>query len=163
MWNILISDSCTSDIKEAIPEFYYLPTFLQNLNDLDLRKKQSGETVGDVKLPPWADSPVSFVQKMRACLESDYVSANLNYWIDLIFGKDQHSFEKHNVFYPLAYMENINPEAIEADRLEAIMNQITFFGQNPYKIFSKEHPKKNLKYPLGKTPPNLDGKKLYEE
>lgn len=53
--------------------------------------KQSGEEVSDVKLPPWAENATDFILKMRACLESDYVSANLNYWIDLIFGKDQKS------------------------------------------------------------------------
>jgi hypothetical protein len=42
--------------------------------------------VGNVKLPPWASSPVDFIQKHRAALESEYVSAHLHEWIDLIFG-----------------------------------------------------------------------------
>lgn len=39
-----------------------------------------------VKLPPWAESPVDFVNKHRMALESEYVSAHLHEWIDLIFG-----------------------------------------------------------------------------
>lgn len=41
---------------------------------------------GDVVLPPWAADAVDFVRKQRAALESEYVSANLHHWIDLIFG-----------------------------------------------------------------------------
>ena len=74
-----------------------------------------------------------------------YIELSTNHWIDLIFGKDQKSFEKCNVFYPLSYVENIKPEEIELNKLEATMNQISFFGQNPYMLFSKEHPKKKLK------------------
>jgi hypothetical protein len=54
--------------------------------------------VNDVILPGWANSPTHFIQVMRVCLEryiyfyySDYVSSNLNNWIDLIFGKYQKS------------------------------------------------------------------------
>ena len=35
----------TSDVKELIPEFYYLPHFLQNLNRFDLGKKQTGRNL----------------------------------------------------------------------------------------------------------------------
>lgn len=64
-----MSDSSTSDIKEAIPQFYYLPSFSQNVNNLNLGTKQSGEKVEEVEIPRWADSHVNFIQKMRACLE----------------------------------------------------------------------------------------------
>lgn len=39
-----------------------------------------------VKLPPWAKSPVDFIQKHRMALESEHVSEHLHEWIDLIFG-----------------------------------------------------------------------------
>ena len=35
----------TSDVKELIPEFFYMPEFLENLFNLDLGEKQSGEKV----------------------------------------------------------------------------------------------------------------------
>lgn len=41
---------------------------------------------GSVQLPPWAENPVDFICKHRKALESDYVSAHLHEWIDLIFG-----------------------------------------------------------------------------
>lgn len=39
-----------------------------------------------VKLPPWAANPIDFIHKHQMALESEYVSAHLHEWIDLIFG-----------------------------------------------------------------------------
>lgn len=39
-----------------------------------------------VKLPAWAENPVDFIHKHQKALESEYVSAHLHEWIDLIFG-----------------------------------------------------------------------------
>jgi hypothetical protein len=71
----------TSDVKELIPEFFYMPEFLVNDNNLNLGTLQTGEVLGDVILPPWAKTPEEFVRINRAALESDYVSENLHHWI----------------------------------------------------------------------------------
>jgi hypothetical protein len=42
------------DVRELIPEFFYLPEFLQNSNYFDFGDTQMGDTVHDVVLPPWA-------------------------------------------------------------------------------------------------------------
>jgi hypothetical protein len=65
-----MKDSNTSDVKELIPEFYYLPTFLENHNNLILGRTQDGMQVSSVVLPPWANGANDFVTKMRAALES---------------------------------------------------------------------------------------------
>lgn len=44
----------TSDVKELVPEFFYLPEFLVNANGYYLGAKQDGAQLGDVVLPPWA-------------------------------------------------------------------------------------------------------------
>ena len=41
-------------MKELIPEFFYLPEFLENMNRFDMGVKQSGERVDHVILPKWA-------------------------------------------------------------------------------------------------------------
>ncbi|XP_040380752.1 BEACH domain-containing protein B-like isoform X2 [Oryza brachyantha] len=46
--------SNTSDVKELIPEFFYMPEFLENSNSYHLGVRQDGEPLGDVALPPWA-------------------------------------------------------------------------------------------------------------
>ena len=76
-----------ADNKEMIPEFYLGDgTFLQNLNQVELGLNHLEEKVGDVTLPPWANSTQDFILKNREALESNYVSANLHKWIDLVFG-----------------------------------------------------------------------------
>lgn len=34
VWESLMSKSSTSDIKELIPEFYYMPAFLKNVGNI---------------------------------------------------------------------------------------------------------------------------------
>jgi len=72
-------DSCltnTGNVKELIPEFYEVgeEDFLINNIGLDLGVRANGDVVNDIILPPWAESPKDFVEKMRAALESDFVS-----------------------------------------------------------------------------------------
>lgn len=100
-----------NDVKELIPEFFYFPEFLKNMNKwvklnsneknnlllfcsfllhdnrFDLGHLQiTKEKVDDVILPPWATTPEEFIAIHRRALESEYVSQNLHNWIDLIFG-----------------------------------------------------------------------------
>lgn len=60
------SEQNMSDIKELIPEFFYLPEFLLNQNNFDLGVKQSGVALGDCVLPPWAKGdPKEFIRMHR--------------------------------------------------------------------------------------------------
>lgn len=43
----------TSDVKELIPEFFYMPEFLENRFNLDLGEKQSGEKVRGSSINNW--------------------------------------------------------------------------------------------------------------
>lgn len=91
-WNLSSGKTGSkSDVKELIPEFFYLPEFLQNRNLVDYGHMQVGrKRVDHVELPPWAKgSAILFVRKHREALESPIVSRNLHHWIDLIFGYKQ--------------------------------------------------------------------------
>lgn len=82
-WNLSSGDS-TTDFKEMIPEFFYLPEFLTNSEHFDFGKRHNGIKVNDVNLPVWCRSdPRLFVLINRQSLESDYVSKHLHQWIDL--------------------------------------------------------------------------------
>ncbi|KAH9690313.1 BEACH domain-containing protein B [Citrus sinensis] len=145
--------SNTSDVKELIPEFFYLPEFLVNSNSYHLGVKQDGEPIGDVSLPPWAkDSPEVFINKNREALESEYVSSNLHHWIDLVFGYKQRgkpAVEAANIFYYLTYEGAVDLDAME-DELQksAIEDQIANFGQTPSQIFRKKHPRRGPPIPI---------------
>ena len=107
-WNSIYNNG--SDVKELIPEFFYLPEFLSNLNNYDLGSLHSGQRIYDVVLPAWASSPEDFIHKHRTALESDYVSENLHHWIDLIFGYKQRGSaaeEALNVFFYCTYEGNV--------------------------------------------------------
>ncbi|PON94980.1 Regulatory associated protein of TOR [Trema orientale] len=139
----------TSDVKELIPEFFYMPEFLDNRFNLDFGEKQSGEKVGDVILPPWAKgSAREFIRKHREALESDFVSENLHHWIDLIFGYKQRgkaAEEAVNVFYHYTYEGSVDIDSVTDPAMKAsILAQINHFGQTPKQLFLKPHVKRRV-------------------
>ncbi|OQS03787.1 hypothetical protein THRCLA_03918 [Thraustotheca clavata] len=148
--------SCTSnpsDVRELIPEFFYLPEFLVNVNQFPFGNKQNGEVVDNVILPPWAQgSQHNFIHLHRLALESDYVSSQLHRWIDLIFGFKQrpplfggtsHAVDACNVYFHLTYNG-----AVDLDKLQqtdpalyaTTLRQIDCFGQTPPQLLFKPHP-----------------------
>jgi hypothetical protein len=138
----------TTDVKELIPEFFFLPDFLENKNGLNFGMKQNGEVLDNVKLPPWAKGdPRIFIKKHRDALESPFVSARLNEWIDLIFGYKQLGEEAAkalNVFHYLSYEGAVELDKISDHvELEATIGIINNFGQTPQQLFKKPHPKRN--------------------
>ncbi len=71
-----------------------MPEVLENSNQFPLGKTQKGLRVHDVGLPPWAKgSTHEFIRIHRLALESEYVSRNLQSWIDLVFGYKQRGIE----------------------------------------------------------------------
>ncbi|XP_068961599.1 lipopolysaccharide-responsive and beige-like anchor protein isoform X1 [Petaurus breviceps papuanus] len=134
----------TSDIKELIPEFYYLPEMFVNFNNYNLGVMDDGTVVSDVELPPWAKSSEEFVRINRLALESEFVSCQLHQWIDLIFGYKQQGPEAVralNVFYYLTYEGAVNLSSITDPVLrEAVEAQIRSFGQTPSQLLIEPHP-----------------------
>nr|XP_038959905.1 neurobeachin isoform X4 [Rattus norvegicus] len=155
----------TSDVKELIPEFYYLPEMFVNSNGYHLGVREDEVLVNDVDLPPWAKKPEDFVRINRMALESEFVSCQLHQWIDLIFGYKQRGPEAVralNVFHYLTYEGSVNldsisdpvlreiPEAyfirdphtflLTKDSIKAMEAQIQNFGQTPSQLLIEPHP-----------------------
>eukprot|EP00076_Gallus_gallus_P043208 XP_025008746.1 neurobeachin isoform X4 [Gallus gallus] len=155
----------TSDVKELIPEFYYLPEMFVNSNGYNLGIREDEVVVNDVELPPWAKKPEDFVRINRMALESEFVSCQLHQWIDLIFGYKQRGPEAVralNVFHYLTYEGSVNldsitdpvlreiPEAyfirdphtflLTKDFIKAMEAQIQNFGQTPSQLLIEPHP-----------------------
>ncbi|KAI5282184.1 hypothetical protein KEM52_003752, partial [Ascosphaera acerosa] len=148
------SKSTMTDVRELVPEFFYLPDFLRNINDYDFGLRQNTATsIGDVELPPWAKGdPNIFIQKNREALESPYVSENLHHWIDLVFGfkqKGDAAIEATNVYHHLSYQGAKDLDAID-DSVErmATIGIIHNFGQTPHQVFPKPHPERQELKPL---------------
>ena len=109
--------------------FQLLPSTGLNIAGYDFGVTQDKIVVGDVILPRWASSPEDFIRQHRDALvcvctgvfvvthlnmllppvfsqESEYVSAHLNEWIDLVFGCKQSGPEAEramNVFNRYSY------------------------------------------------------------
>eukprot|EP00111_Clytia_hemisphaerica_P006851 TCONS_00019802-protein len=143
------SESNMADIKELIPEFFYLPDFLTNKNKFDLGTKQNGEELGDIILPPWAKGDaIEFIRLHREALECDYVSAHLNEWIDLVFGykqQGQAAIDADNIFHHLFYEKSVDLDQItDPTERRATIAFINNFGQMPKQLFKKPHPVKRV-------------------
>lgn len=134
-----------SDVRELIPEFFYLPEFLVNSNKYDFGLLQNMTAIDSVELPPWAKGdPKIFIAKQRKALESPYVTQNLHHWIDLVFGckqKGDAAIEAVNVFHHLSYQGAKDLDTIDdpVERL-ATIGIIHNFGQTPHQIFTRPHP-----------------------
>ncbi|CAF0718488.1 unnamed protein product [Brachionus calyciflorus] len=144
----------TSDVKELIPEFFYLPEMFLNLNNFNMGETQDKKKVSDVELPAWAKDAYDFVRINRMALESEFVSCQLHQWIDLIFGYKQRGPEavrNCNVFYHLTYEGAVNLESIEDPiTRQAIESQIKNFGQTPCQLLTEPHPPRSS--PLSISP-----------
>ncbi|XP_054270115.1 neurobeachin-like protein 1 [Macrosteles quadrilineatus] len=144
-WKLLMDNP--NDVKELIPEFFYFPEFLKNLNQFDLGLLQgTKDRVNDVDLPKWASSAEDFIYKHRKALESEHVSAHLHEWIDLIFGckqKGPKAVEALNVFYYCSYEGAVDLDAITNPvEREAVEGMINNFGQTPSQLLKEPHPQR---------------------
>ncbi|KAL0267522.1 UNVERIFIED_CONTAM: hypothetical protein PYX00_009770 [Menopon gallinae] len=142
-WRLASCDS-TTDVKEMLPEFFFLPEFLVNSQGFNFGVRQNGEVVDNVELPPWCkNDPRKFIFVHRQALESDYVTENLPYWIDLVFGFKQTgkaAIEAINVFHPATYcgfdVESIS-DPVERTAWETMVKT---YGQTPKQLFKQPHP-----------------------
>lgn len=126
---------------ELTPEFFCSPEFLTNVEHYDLGTGDDG----DVKLPPWASSDISFIYMNRKALESDFVSSNLHNWIDLVWGYKQNgakAVESDNVFDPAMY-ETFNKDNDLSMKIhtETVRKEV---GQIPTQLFTEPHKQKTV-------------------
>lgn len=137
------------DVRELIPELFYLPILYVNCNNFDFGVNQNGERIHNVKIPDiFQNSPSKFVYSLRRILESEETSKFLGDWIDLIFGSKQtgnEAIENKNLFFYLTYEESMRKLKVADEKQRtAIETQIYHFGQTPFKVFYKKHSNKQL-------------------
>ncbi|OMJ89253.1 hypothetical protein SteCoe_8641 [Stentor coeruleus] len=132
-----------ADVRELIPEFFCLPEMFLNINQTTFGFTQSGQQIDNIILPKWTNSAYDFIKINREALESEQVSANINKWIDLIFGYKQQGIEAEkalNVFYYLTYENNVDLEKINDEALlKTLLTQMYHFGRTPTQLFTRPH------------------------
>ncbi|EGR28407.1 hypothetical protein IMG5_175930 [Ichthyophthirius multifiliis] len=135
-----------SDIRELIPEFFYFPEMLININQQEFGTTQSGLQVNHVIMPIWAQkNPYKFIVLNRKGIESSFQQIHM--WIDLIFGYKQQGKEavkNMNIFYYLTYENNINQISFQDEKQRlSVETQIVNFGQTPIQLFQdSQHPQR---------------------
>jgi len=86
-----------SDLRELIPEFFYLPEMFMNINSIDLGKQLDGQLVNNVIMPLLGDNKKKnndiqnsffFIDLIKNQLEQ-VNSQKLHSWFDIIFGEHQ--------------------------------------------------------------------------
>lgn len=137
----------STDTRELIPEFYFQPEFLINMNNFDLGTRKNGK-LNHVGLPPWAFTPLEYIYLNRKALESNFVSQHINEWIDLIWGdkqKGEKAEKAFNTFPPSLYEDCWDDnEQLGEKQLKAFLKMI---GQIPPQLFKAPHPVKKISNP----------------
>ncbi|ESL05758.1 hypothetical protein TRSC58_06580 [Trypanosoma rangeli SC58] len=130
------------DVREVIPELFYMPEICMNTNRVRFGCKQDGEAMDALELPPWSHGdPYEFIYRMREALESDYASSMLHHWIDLIFGYKQRGKEAIaalNVFNWHSYEDLDRNSESDVDR-QLFIDSLDNIGQTPIQLFTQRH------------------------
>lgn len=149
------------DVKEMIPECYYLPELYINNNNVRFGLKQDKKPMRDAVLPKWSNNdPYTHVYKMREALECDHVSSQLHQWVDLIFGYKQrgrNAVEALNLFHPHTYelehqrgndtaagggVSTEDMSSQTAEERNIVIDSLDNIGQTPIQLFVKKHPER---------------------
>ena len=144
-----------TDVRELIPEFFYLPELFTNINNLNLGFLENGEEVNDV-ITPCNNNPYDFIMVMRSVLESDYLSYKINSWIDLIFGskaKGKEAENANNIFTAASYQEDID---LKNNINKESLLRLVEFGLIPSQIMSKDLAKREKKEDILKEKKIMD-------
>ena len=150
------STSLNTDLRELIPEFYYLPEIFINFNNLNMGKLENGDLVNDI-FTPCENDPFEFVILMRSILESEKISLNIKNWIDLIFGyknRGKEAENSYNIFTEASYEDKIN---LNNYLDKSFILRLAEFGLTPEQIYIKEFPQRFKKDAV------LKGKEITDE
>ena len=138
------SISQTTDVKEIIPEFFYLPEMFLNINDLNMGITDKGNLINDV-ITPCNNNPYDFIMTMRSVLENDVISYSIKNWADLVFGYKSRGKEAEaalNLYTEASYQESVDISKVE--NKSAKLREVEF-GLIPNQIMIKECIKKDKK------------------
>ena len=143
-----------SDLREMIPELYYMIEIFYNKNNILFDNLYDGSNINYVEIISKEEDKsqneqekkqnmAKFLTYMRKCLEEEN---NLNKWIDIIFGTKQNKsiIEKKEIQNYEKSSETLfkNEPKLYNDSL--IMD-LADFGLLPFQLFNKDFPSKDIK------------------
>ena len=133
--------------QELIPDLFNIPEIYVNINKFDLGLNSEKKNIDNVIIPSWGKhSPILFCKILKKSIETQYVSTNINNWIDLIFGYKQKGIyaEKfYNVLRDVCIKFNPEKDCEDDKEMETKINEICEMGINPRQLFTKPHKKRD--------------------
>ena len=136
-----------SDLREMIPELYYMIELFYNKNNILFDKPKDGKNIEDIFIYDSdkfetdiskKENYAKYLSKMRNNLESRHI----NKWIDLIFGINQKNYiiNEKNIY---KYYDKNSEIVFKTDL--AVINKplamdLVSFGLLPYQLFTKNFP-----------------------
>ena len=132
-----------SDLRESIPEMYYLPEMFENKNQLNLGTINEDEEIDNISFNDNENdnkeySKYEFLEKFRNYLESNEIK--VNEWIDLIFGKDQKQDNQKRFYYKDEMYVDLNTKKQEKYLNNSLYMEKFEFGVQPLQLFDEKFP-----------------------
>ena len=127
-----------SDLREMIPELFYLPELFYNKNEIDLGKTSENKEIDNVfiYIKKYNDfDKYKFIAQLRDLLENE---AKLDLWIDLIFGKNQRESKEKYQYYPNESMVKYNNDSNIYNNKYIL--EYTEFGVIPFQLLNYKFP-----------------------
>ena len=170
--SFLNCSSDKSDVREIIPQFFYLPEIFININNFDFGQIQKldlnnfdiqstyyiqnklnlGNEVNDCLIPYFADNdPYKFVISYRLILENK--ETNIEDWINLIFGEfssGKKAQDIGNLFMCNSYYGFVENKLKKENKNKEIYYRLNELGNNPHKIFDKVYKKNYIEMKFNK-------------
>ena len=130
-----------SDLREYLPELYYLPDLFTNNNELKLgilsdRTEIDNVLIKDKKKEDFY-MKYDFIANLKNYLE--FGKLKLNNWIDLIFGVNQKETKDKKYYYSKDMYFHFN-EKNENNIIDECIMQKFEFGIQPYQLFDDKFP-----------------------
>ena len=141
------SINISSDLREMIPELYYMIELFYNKNEILFGELYDGRKIDDVivkekdnKESKKLEIYAQFLYNMRNNLENN---KNINKWIDLIFGINQ-KYYISDEGYKYSYYENSSEISFQSNNAQNPYCQLEIdkisFGLIPYQLFNRNFP-----------------------
>jgi hypothetical protein len=155
-----------SDIREMIPEMYYLPDLYYNNNGLQFGTLIDDEEIDTVLIKDKGEDnykKFEYLNELKNYFEFDKLK--LNNWIDLIFGINQKKTkdkDKKMYFSETMYI-HLDEKEQKKDLDNALIMQKFEFGIQPYKLFDNKFPELKDKSKLFNDIKNYNIKEFEDE
>ena len=130
-----------SDLREMIPEIYYLPDFFYNTNELKFSKLLNGDDIDTIYVNDKNEEKIKkyeYLTNLKKYFE--FGKLKINEWINLIFGMKQKATKDNKIYFPESMYIHTDDKQQKKDLYNSLIMNKYEFGIQPYKLFDNKFP-----------------------